>query len=194
VITGHLGIAGAAHASRRDSSLPWLLVAAMAPDIVDALFVVARQCNPHGLYSHTVPAAALLAVIVGALAYYFTDQRATGVLSALLVLAHLPPDFLTGRKLFWPGADMMGLRLYDHPIGDFALEALLVVLGWWLLRRRPWAPRWATRRATLVSLLVIQIVVEALGAAKGGLKPSACAAPGIAELRRSGPEGSAGAS
>lgn len=194
MITGHLGIAGAAHASRRDSSLPWLLVAAMAPDIVDALFVVARQCNPHGLYSHTVPAAALLAVIVGALAYYFTDQRATGVLSALLVLAHLPPDFLTGRKLFWPGADMMGLRLYDHPIGDFALEAALVVLGWWLLRRRPWAPRWATRRATLVSLLVIQIVVEAAGAARGGLKPSACAEPVIAVLRRSGPEGSAGAS
>jgi membrane-bound metal-dependent hydrolase YbcI (DUF457 family) len=194
VITGHLGIAGAAHASRRDSSLPWLLVASMAPDIVDALFVLVRQCNPHGLYSHTVPAAALLAVIVGALAYYFTDQRATGLLSALLVLAHLPPDFLTGHKLFWPGADMMGLRLYDHPIADFALEAALVILGWWLLRRRPWAPRWATGRATLVSLLVIQIVVEAVGAARGGLKPSACAEPVIAVLRRSGPQGSAGAS
>jgi hypothetical protein len=194
VITGHLGIAGAAHASRRDSSLPWLLVAAMVPDIVDALFVVVRQCNPHGLYSHTVPAAALLAVVFGAVAYYFTDQRATGVLSALLVLAHLPPDYITGRKLFWPGAELMGLRLYDHPIGDFALEALLVLLGWWLLRRRPWAPRWATGRATLVSLLVIQIVVEALGAVKGGVKPSSCAEPGIAVLRRSGLEGAAGAS
>ena len=175
MITGHLGIAGAAHANRRDSSLLWLLGAAMAPDIVDALFVVARQCNPHGLYSHTVPAAALLAVIVGALAYYFTDQRATGVLSALLVLAHLPPDFITGRKLFWPGAEMMGLRLYDHPVGDFVLEFALVVVGWWLLHRREWAPRWATGRAALVALLVIQITVEAVGATRGGLKPSACA-------------------
>jgi membrane-bound metal-dependent hydrolase YbcI (DUF457 family) len=175
VITGHLGIAGAVHASRRDSSLLWLLGAAMAPDIVDALFVVARQCNPHGLYSHTVPAAALVAVIVGALAYYFTGRRATGVLSALLVLAHLPPDFITGRKLFWPGAELMGLRLYDHPIGDFVLEAALVFLGWWLLRSRPWAPRWATGRAALVWLLVIQISVEAVGVATGGVKPSACA-------------------
>jgi membrane-bound metal-dependent hydrolase YbcI (DUF457 family) len=195
VITGHLGIAGAAHASRRDSSLPWLLVAAMAPDIVDALFVVVRQCNPHGLYSHTVPAAALLAVVFGAVAYYFTDQRATGVLCMLLVLAHLPADFITGHKLFWPGAEFMGLRLYDrHPIGDFVLESSIVVFGWWLLRSRPWAPRWASRRATLVGLLVIQIVVEAAGTARGGVKPSACAAPEIDGLRRSGPGGAVGAS
>ena len=175
MITGHLGIAGAAHTSRRDSSLLWLLGAAMAPDIVDALFVVARQCNPHGLYSHTIPAAALLAVVVGALAYHFTKQRATGLLSALLVLAHLPPDFITGRKLFWPGGELMGLRLYDHPIGDFVLETALVIFGWWLLRRRPWAPRWATGRAALVSLLVIQVSVEAAGSSEGGVKPSACA-------------------
>ena len=193
MITGHLGIAGAAHASRRDSSLPWLLVAAMAPDIVDALFVVAHQCNPFGLYSHTVPAAALLAVVVGALAYYFTGQRATGALSALLVLAHLPPDFITGRKLFWPGAEMMGLRLYDHPIGDFALEAALVLLGWWLLRRRPWAPRWATGRAALVSLFALQIAIEAIGTARGGAKPSSCGEAAVAGLMRSGPESPAAA-
>jgi hypothetical protein len=178
VITGHLGIAGAAQATRRDSSLLWLLGAAMAPDIVDALFVVAGQCNPHGLYSHTIPAAALLAVVVGALAYFFTDQRATGVLAALLVLAHLPPDFITGRKLFWPGAELMGLRLYDHPIGDFVLEAALVIFGWWLLRRRSWAPRWATGRAALVCLLLLQVAVEAVGSRKGGVKPSSCAALG----------------
>ena len=74
-----------------------------------------------------MPAAALLAVVVGALAYFFTDQRATGVLAALLVLAHLPLDFITGRKLFWPGGELMGLRLYDHPIGDFVVEVALVV-------------------------------------------------------------------
>ena len=194
MITGHLGIAGAAHASRRDSSLLWLLGASMAPDIVDALFVVARQCNPHGLYSHTVPAAALIAVVVGALAYYFTGQRATGALSALLVLAHLPPDFITGRKLFWPGAEMMGLRLYDHPIGDFVVEAALVVLGWWLLRRRQWAPRWATGRAALVWLLVFQIAVEAIGTARGGVKPSACGDAAVAGPMRSGPGGPRAAS
>lgn len=174
MITGHLGIAGAAHASRRDSSLPWLLVAAMAPDIVDALFVVARRCNPHGLYSHTLPAAAILAVVVGALAYFFTDQRASGVLAALMVLAHLPLDFITGRKLFWPGGELMGLRLYDHPIGDLVVEFALVFAGWWLLRRKSWAPKWATGRAALIWLLVIQLSVEAVGMIRGGAKPSSC--------------------
>jgi len=194
VITGHLGIAGAAHASRRDSTLPWLLVAAMAPDIVDALFVVARQCNPHGLYSHTVPAAALFAVVFGAVAYYFTGQRATGLLSTLLVLAHLPADFITGHKLFWPGGELMGLQLYDyHPIVDVVLESALVVFSWRLLRSRTWAPRWATRRATLVCLIVVQITIQVAGTTRGGVKPSACGKPGVGVLRRSGPGGPSGA-
>jgi hypothetical protein len=194
VITGHLGIAGAAHASRRDSSLPWLLVAAMAPDLVDALFVVARQCNPAGLYSHTLPAAAILAVVVGAVAYFFTDQRATGVLAALLVLAHLPLDFLTGHKLFWPGGELMGLRLYDHPIGDLVVEFVLVFAGWWLMRRRNWAPKWATGRAALIWLFVIQVSVETVGAISGGVKPWSCGgAGGGAVLRQSGPASHAGA-
>jgi hypothetical protein len=88
---------------------------------------------------------------------------------------------------------MMGLRLYDHPIGDFALEAALVLLGWWLLRKRPWAPRWATGRAALVALLALQIAIEAIGTARGGAKPSACGEPGVAGLMRSGPGGPAGA-
>ncbi|HET9798990.1 MAG TPA: metal-dependent hydrolase [Gemmatimonadaceae bacterium] len=176
MITGHLGIAGAAQAGRRDSSLLWLLGASMAPDVVDGLFYLARTCNPNGLYSHTLPAAALLAVVTGAIAYVATKQRATGALCALLVLAHLPPDFITGHKLFWPGGEIMGLRLYDHPIADFALESALVVTGWWLLRRRGGAPRWATGRAALVAVLVLQIAVEGAGAVLGGVKPSACGA------------------
>ncbi len=65
MIAGHLGIAGVAHAVRRDSSLVWLLGASLAPDVVDAMFVVAGSCNPHGLYSHTLPAAALIAAVTG---------------------------------------------------------------------------------------------------------------------------------
>ena len=41
-------------------------------------------------------------------------------LAALLVLAHLPADFVTGRKLFWPGGDLMGFYLYGEPVLDFA--------------------------------------------------------------------------
>jgi hypothetical protein len=177
VITGHLGIAGAVQAGRRDSSLVWLLGASMAPDVVDGLFYLARTCNPNGLYSHTLPAAALLAVVTGAIAYVATKQRATSALCMLLVLAHLPPDFITGHKLFWPGGEIMGLRLYEHPIADFVVESAIVVTGWLLLRRRGGAPRWATGRAALAVLLATQLAVEGAGAVLGGVKPSACEVP-----------------
>jgi hypothetical protein len=175
VITGHLGIAGAAHATRRDSTLIWLLGASMAPDVVDALFVLARSCNPHGLYSHTIPAASLLAVVTAAVAYAATGRRATGLLAALLVLAHVPLDFITGHKLFWPGDELRGLRLYDWPVLDFLLEGALVSVGWWLLRSRDWAPRWAVRRGALAGLLVFQALTNVAGYVRGGVKPTACA-------------------
>jgi len=174
VIAGHLGIAGAAYSGRRDSSLFWLLGASMAPDIVDALFVVAGSCNPYGLYSHTLPAAALIAAVTGAIAYFATGQRVTGVLAALLVLAHLPPDYVTGRKLFWPGGELYGLRLYERPLADFALEALIATGGWWLVRLRRWAPRWATGWLALAALLLLQGTLDVMGARRGGMKPTAC--------------------
>ena len=178
MIVGHLGIAGAAHAVRRDSSLIWLLGAALVPDIVDALFVVAGSCNPHGLYSHTVPAAALIAIVTGAVAYAATGRRVTGVLAAALVLAHLPLDYVTGHKLFWPGGEFAGLRLYEYPTADFAVESLLALGGWWVVRRRTRTPRWATGWLALAALLVLQGTLDVLGARTNGVKPTACALAG----------------
>ena len=174
MIAGHLGLAGAVYAARRGSSLPWLLVAAMAPDGVDALFVVAGVCNPHGLYSHTIPAAALIAAITGAVVYFATDRRATGALAALLVLAHLPADYITGRKLFWPGGDLIGLYLYGWPALDFVLESLLALGGWVLVRRSGRAPRWATGVLALAAVLALQGALDIVGARGGGAKPTAC--------------------
>lgn len=175
MIVGHLGIAGATHAIRRDSSLFWLLGASMAPDVVDAAFVAAGACNPYGLYSHTIPAAALTAVVVGALAYAATDRRVTGLLSALMVLMHLPPDFVTGQKLFWPGGEMHGLRLYDYPLADFIVESAIVAGGWWLIRRRNTAPRGAAGWLALAVLLVVQGTIDVVGGRRNGVKPTACA-------------------
>jgi hypothetical protein len=175
VITGHLGVAAVANATRRDSTLLWLLGATMAPDVVDALFVMAGSCNPHGLYSHTLPAAALVAAATGALAYLGTNQRATGLLAAALVLVHVPLDYITGYKLFWPGGELHGLRLYNWPVLDFLLEGVLTTIGWWMLRSRDWAPRWAVTRGALAALLLFQAVTDVVGYQRGGVKPSACA-------------------
>jgi hypothetical protein len=92
----------------------------------------------------------------------------------MLVLAHVPLDYVTGRKLFWPGGELMGLLLYEYPLADFALEALIVIGGWWLVRRGP-APRWARGWPALVLLLLAQGALDVAGARGGGTKPSACA-------------------
>lgn len=174
MITGHLGVAAAVHAARRDSSLPWLLGASIAPDLLDGLFALAGECNPHGLYSHTVPAAALLAAVVGGAAFLATRRRMSGLLAALLVLVHLPLDFITGQKLFWPGGELTGLHLYEYPVADFVLEALVLSAGWWALRRSGRAPRQLTGWPTLALLLALQ-GVGLLGQDRGGMKPTACA-------------------
>lgn len=194
MITGHLGLAAIVHAARRgtwalqsesqigsqsgsrhDWSLYWLAGASVAPDVVDALFAAARLCNPHGLYSHTVPAAVLIAALTGGAAFLATGRRSTGVLALALVLAHIPLDYLTGHKLFWPGDELRGLHLYTRPLLDFVLESVVVAAGWWLLRRQGRAPRWTTSWTTLIALIALQGTLSAVGDSKGGIKPSACA-------------------
>jgi hypothetical protein len=172
VIVGHVGVAAAARSAWRRTSLPWLLVACVAPDLVDITFAAVGVCNPYGLYSHTVHAAALIAAVIGGAALLTTDSRATALATALMVLLHLPLDLVTGHKIFWPGGPMMGLDVYGHPLVDFAIEAPLLIVGWWLLRRSRSAPWWATSALALCTLLAGQAVLDL--AVHEGVKPSAC--------------------
>lgn len=176
MIVGHVGVAAATRSGWRRPSLPWLLVACVAPDLVDIALALAGVCNPYGLYSHTVPAAALLAAVVGGAALLVTGSRATAIASALMVLLHLPLDLVTGHKIFWPGGPMMGLYLYQRPLLDFVIEAPMLLAGWWLLRRSRSAPRWATSVLVLGTLLGGQAVIDL--AVRGGVKPTACASSG----------------
>jgi hypothetical protein len=172
VITGHVGIAAAVRSGWRSTSFVWLLVASVAPDLLDLAMAAAGICNPYGLFSHTVPAAALLAAVLGGAALLVTGSRATACAAALLVMVHLPPDMLTGHKIFWPGGPMIGLDLYSRPLLDFLLETPVLVAGWWLLRRSAGAPRWATSVAAVLLLVLVQGACDL--AAGGGVKPSAC--------------------
>jgi hypothetical protein len=175
VIVGHLGVAAAARSAWRRVSLPWLVVACVAPDVVDITLALAGVCNPYGLYSHTSPAASLRAAVIGGAALLVTGSRATALASALMVLLHLPPDLITGHKIFWPGGDMTGLNVYNRPLLDFLIEAPMLVVGWWMLRRTRGAPPWATSALVLVALLAGQGALDAV--ARRGVKPSACALP-----------------
>jgi hypothetical protein len=176
VIVGHVGVAAATRSVWQRASLPWLLVGCALPDLVDVGFALAGVCNPYGLYSHTVHAAALQAAVLGGAALLVTGSRPTALASALMVLLHLPPDLITGYKIFWPGGPMMGLYVYEHPLLDFLIEAPILIVGWWLLRRTGGAPRWATSVLVLGALLAGQGALDIL-TRNGGAKPSACSSP-----------------
>lgn len=172
MIVGHVGVAAAARSGWRHTSLPWLLVACVAPDLVDVALAAAHVCNPYGLYSHTVPAAALLAAVLGGAALLVTGSRVTALVAALMVLLHLPLDLVTGHKIFWPGGPMLGLDVYRHPLVDFLVEAPILLAGWWMLRRSRGAPWWATSVLAVCVLLAGQGALDLM--AGKGVKPSAC--------------------
>jgi membrane-bound metal-dependent hydrolase YbcI (DUF457 family) len=171
VITGHLGVAAATRGGWRRASLVWLIAGSIAPDALDVGYALIGFCNPDGRYSHTIPIAALLALLLGGTAFVATRSRATAMATAAMVLLHLPPDLVTGHKAYWFGGPMLGLHLYAWPLADFVVEAVVLIAGWWILRRSGAGPRWATSRVALAGLLLVQAVVDTAGIV---MKPSAC--------------------
>lgn len=172
MISGHFGVAAVLVRTWPRLDLWWLVPAAVAPDLLDIAFALAGVCNPSGLYSHTVPAAVLLGACLGGAAT-LAGHRATGVAVLVIVLLHLPLDYVTGRKLFWPGGELHGLMLYDLPLANFVLETVLLSGGWLLLRPVPARPWWARSPWLLAPLLLVQ-GLSALS--RDGIKPTACGA------------------
>lgn len=178
MIVGHLGVVAAAGGRWPVVPLVWLVAAAIAPDLLDVAYAVVGLCSPYGLYSHTIPAAALTGAVLGGVAFLATGSRAAGLLVAGAVLAHLPLDFVTGRKIYWPGGPLVGLDLYRRPLLDFLVEVPVMLAGWWLLRRSGQAPRWATLGIVALGLVLMQGTFDALHRT---LKPSGCRWEVVAE-------------
>ena len=174
MIVGHVGIAFGARALFRDEPLPWLLAATLAPDFLDFAYAAAGVCNVYGVWSHSLPAVAVTAIVFGALAFAVTRSRATAFLVGVLVLAHLPPDYITGQKMLWPHGPIIGFYLYQRPLRDFAIEAPIVVLGWAMLRRDAAAHWWARNVATLAALILFQAAMDAAIRPDKSLKPNSC--------------------
>ncbi len=141
---GHVGAALAAKRMRANIGLLALLVSTYTPDWVDGGLCLAGVSNPLGMLSHSVPAVVLLA-LAGFLLYALRTRDYTGALIvAGLILSHMVLDWITGYKPTWPGGPIIGLGLYGHPVADFIVEGLLIVLGVVLYgrtlpaRTRPW--------------------------------------------------------
>jgi hypothetical protein len=149
MIAGHLGVALGARALRPKAPLVWLLAAAIVTDLLDGEYALAQVCSPNGTWSHSLPAIAVLAAIAMALAYAGTRSVGIALVFGLVVLAHVPADWLTGEKALWLHGPVVGLNLYRWPAVDFVLELPLIVGGWWMLRRAHGAPRWVVAGAAL---------------------------------------------
>jgi LexA-binding, inner membrane-associated putative hydrolase len=159
---GHVGAALAGKRVRRSVGLLVLLVATYAADWVDTGLCLARAYNPQGMLSHSVPAVLLL-MLVGFAAYGAATRDWTGALViAAVILSHMFLDWITGYKPTWPGGPMIGLRLYDHPVADFVVEAIVIVAGALLYgrtlppRRRPWVDV----SIMLGALLALQLTID----------------------------------
>ena len=159
---GHVGAALVAKRLRTSIGLFALLVAAYTPDWVDSGLCMAGVYNPEGMLSHSLPAVALFA-LVGVALYALKTRDWTGALVvAALIFSHMLLDWITGYKPTWPGGPMIGLRLYEHPIADFLVEGLLIVIGA-LLYGRTLPPRrqpWIDVSIMLGALLALQLGID----------------------------------
>ena len=112
------------------------------------------------MYTHAFPAVLVLAAAAAALAWAIWHRRATALLVGVLVIVHVAFDFFTGHKPYWIGGPPLGLALFRFHLLDFAIESLMVLAGWVLLRRSPNPPRVAISYLALLAMLAIQLTFD----------------------------------
>lgn len=138
---GHFGIAELGKASRRDLPLLWLAVAAYLPDLTRIVLPVFTK--EHEIYSHAIPAVALMGIAIGALWKLRGGSLGAAAILALVCMLHWPADFFTGCKPTMLNGPWVGLGFYRRPVGDLLAEATLLVTGWLLIRRgKPSFSKW----------------------------------------------------
>lgn len=153
-----------------------LALASVAPDFVDLALAALRICAPAGVYSHSLIPALLIATAWATVIGLWQRSAVTGAVIAAVVLLHLPADFITGLKVFWPGGPIIGLNIYSHPFVDFALEASIAFAGWRYLRARGPAPAWVMRWTGIAALLALQATMDVVSYVAGPVKPNGCPA------------------
>lgn len=160
---GHFGLALAG--KKADPALPLaaLLTASALPDLLDPVLSLAGLDGT--ALTHTGPAAAGLALLVGALGWLMTRRWLASVLLAALIASHFLADLVTSKLALWTGGPVAGWGLYGRPWINFGLEATVIVVGWALYRRTLPEPR---RGHPLVFvmlgvLLALQAAIAAMG-------------------------------
>ncbi|MGI9090324.1 MAG: hypothetical protein ACR2GG_04370 [Gemmatimonadaceae bacterium] len=132
---GHVGFALGAYSFRRTLPLWLLIVAAQAPDWLDAGYCIANVGRgPYGLFTHGVIAIAAAAITFAVITYAVSRDPLGALIVAAVVISHYGLDYFTGHKPTWAGGPVVGLNLYTRPIADVIIESITVLGGWLLYR------------------------------------------------------------
>lgn len=160
---GHFAVALAAKRVTPRTSLGTLFAAALLPDLVWPVLVLAgaetvaiepgnTAFTPLNFISYPWSHSLLLVVLTGAVAGFAyarrTDSRCGGVVVALLAISHWILDWLTHRPdlPLYPGdSPLLGLGLWNHVGATMLVEGLMFAGGAWLYAAAT-APRDRTGR------------------------------------------------
>ncbi len=112
------------------------------------------------MYSHSLPATALLAAVLTLVAAVITRDGLSGALTGAVVIAHTLGDYVTGIKPTWPGGPLIGAQLYTRPGLDFTFEAI-VLAACFLSYRKSFPPEKRDDRQLLVLPLVLILIQAA---------------------------------
>lgn len=156
---GHVGIALGAKGLKKALPLWFVIVASQLPDWADATLCLANVRTPvPGMYSHSLPALAVL-VLIAAGAYFAFERDVAGCLIiAAVVASHVATDYLTGIKPTWGSRPLIGLGLYGRPAIDFVIETIVITGGWLLYRRTLPADRRSS--GPVVQMITILIAAQ----------------------------------
>jgi membrane-bound metal-dependent hydrolase YbcI (DUF457 family) len=141
---GHVGAALIAKRARASIGLVVLLVATYTPDLVDGGLCLAGHYSSKAMFSHSIPAVALFALVGFTIYGLKTRDWTAALVVAGVIVSHMVLDWITGHKPTWLGGPTIGLGLYTHPVADFIVEGALIVVGAILYgrtlpqRERPW--------------------------------------------------------
>ncbi|MGH7620121.1 MAG: metal-dependent hydrolase [Gemmatimonadaceae bacterium] len=131
---GHAGLALYAKQLRPRVPMAVLVPVAFAPDWIQwALIAVGGVRNPS--ISHSLVSVVAGAFVVAGAYWAVTKSRDDAAIVCLTYLSHWPADFITAKKAFWPNSPEVGLNLYQHPVADVVVEAVVIVLCWLAYRR-----------------------------------------------------------
>ena len=170
---GHVGFALGAKGIRPALPLWALIVASQLPDWTDATACLSgfHSVTP-GMFSHSLPAIGLL-TLLATVAYLAATRDLVGAgFVAILVVSHVLGDYVTGLKPMWSGGPMIGLQLYRHPVWDFVVEGVVILVGWLIYRaslsrdRRSAHDTWAL----LGVLLALQALADIVFFVSPGLR------------------------